>query len=123
MEEITKNPIEEINMEAFREEIAGLIVERQKYKTIEDLKDFRGIDLAKLNDLTEEDAAMWYKMKNYRKGIISRNDIIEYSTHVIASRNHTRDSFASAVGNKLQNIIGDEQIEEAKRKRPTTDEK
>lgn len=89
-----KNKLEKpiINMGIFRAEIALLIAERNIPGEIEKIN---------LTDLNEKDAIMWYKIKNYVKGLITQDQYEEYKKDVRDSKNPSRNCFLALVNNKL----------------------
>ena len=92
-----------IDMKAFRAEIAALIAERKNI--------LREIEMD-LNDLNEKDAKMWYRIKNYTKGSITREDLEKYRKDTTESENSTRISFMGGIiVNTLTGIWGKEDLE------------
>ena len=98
-----------IDMNAFRKEIAELIVERGSMD-MEVAMD--------LNELNETDARMWNRIKNYKKGSITREDLVAYRKDTESLNNATRIAFASTIiANMLQAIWGEEDLAEFRKQR------
>ena len=105
-------PLEEtkelvVDMLAFRAEIAALIIERKK----------QYIDMIELlsvnpDELTMEDAQMWYRVKNYQKGSVTRPEYEKYSRDVVNSNNPSRINFRAVIANKLTQPWIMEELEE-----------
>lgn len=109
----------QINMEAFRQEIAGLIAERQKQKKDGvpiNMGDLLSISPEGLVELTEEDASMWNRVKNYKSDLTIKSDIKAYGIKAATSKNPNRANFFSAISNRLQSQMLNEQLEEAERR-------
>ena len=89
-----------LNMQNFRREMDALILEKNVPREL-------GINL---NNLTEADALMWYKVKNYTKGSVTREDFEIYKNDT--KYKHDRETFAGTiVANKLQPIWTKEELE------------
>lgn len=78
----TKEP--EIDMEAFREEIAKLIIDTWKGENKIGIYVSKKINQ---NHLKKEDAVIWYKVKNYKKGSFSPADLEAYEKNVMSEKN------------------------------------
>jgi len=83
-----------------------LIAERKK-------KYIDMIELTDVNpdDLTEEDAVMWYNVNNYTKGLITQAQLEKYTEGVNHSDNVSRGNFRAVIGNKLMLLWGKEELE------------
>jgi hypothetical protein len=66
------------------------------------LAGFRMIELVNvnLNELTEDDARMWYKVINNKKRPLSIKEFRDYKNKASASGNVSRDNFAQVLANK-----------------------
>ena len=90
-----------IDMGAFRKDIFELVGKR-------------GIDVEMnmdLNELSIEDAIIWYKIQNYTKGLISPKEYTTYVADVDNSKKIARKVFQAIVGNKLTIKWGNEIME------------
>ena len=90
-----------IDMGAFRKDIFELVGKR-------------GIDVEinmDLNELSIEDAIIWYKIQNYTKGLISPKEYMTYVADVDNSKKISRKVFQAIVGNKLTIKWGNEIME------------
>ncbi len=84
-------------MEAFRKEIIALALEKKT-------GDYDRVNLVLVNvgDLTLKDAEIWYKVNNYKRGLITPKDFREYSEDVGRSaKTSTRINFQAVIANKL----------------------
>lgn len=134
----------DVDMEAFRQEIASLIAERQKgggvaalqrivrmlpqglsqaekkkitreqYGAPIDMMELLDIKPEQLSDLIKEDALMYYRIKNYTPGLITKEEMMQYRQRTILLRNFARLAFVSALANKLQVLITEEMEQKSK---------
>lgn len=96
-----KNPTEApIDMEAFRAEIAEMIVKRGNMPTEQKMV---------LSELTESDYRMWQKTKNYKKGSVTMAELTAYRAETTQSGIKTRQIFT---GTFISNILGGPLMEE-----------
>lgn len=89
-----------IDMKLFRKELSFLISKKNNGEiqgTMFDLTLIKNI-----NDLTEEDAHMWYRI--YKSNSISPNEFELYQKNVKDSKNPSREQFLSFITQKISSI-------------------
>ena len=100
--QIEKKEKEPIDIKPFLKELSFLISKRKNgdiQKTMFDLTLIEDI-----NDLTEEDARMWYKVNNYESNPISREEFSSYQKSIEDSKNPSRYQFSSFLTQKISSI-------------------
>jgi len=55
-------------------------------------------------ELTEEDAEMWEKIKNYRSKPVTKEEFFAYRDKVIKSNNRSRGNFLAVMANKINGL-------------------
>jgi hypothetical protein len=93
---------EAINMKLFRKELGFLISKRNAGEikgTMFDLTLIKNI-----NDLTEEDAHMWYRANNYESNPILETELESYQKNVIDSKNSSRQDFLAFIIQKITSL-------------------
>lgn len=99
----------EIDMDKFRAEMAELIRKACKGEEVVGSLELKRINQ---NHLKKEDAAVWYKVKNYKPGLFSRADLKTYEEGVMSSHSDSRIIFYGLITQMLTSIYLEEQQRE-----------
>lgn len=92
-----------VDMSAFRKEIAALkAAKTENSASVEGLAELLKVD--NIDELTEDDARMWNRFKDFKSNPISPREYVKYRQEVIASRSVSRGSFQALFGNKINTL-------------------